>query len=160
MKKIILFVLIPVLALNYAIAASGPTIMDMRNEIFSNSQEIKSHLKDSKDPILLNSMWDSSIMAVSQLDAYFYIVGIFNTIKEKDLSDASFNYLVDWLNQMKNTNELNIKSLNTAESTSAPETKIYILKLKSNFDELNRRIVKELQRVLQFQVSTAKKTAK
>lgn len=157
MKKIILFILILMLALNSTIYALDSTLMDMRKEIFSNSQEMKAYLKNSKDPILLNSMWDSCIIAVTQLDAYFYIVGIFNTIKKEDLSDASFDYLLNWLNQIKKTNELNIKSLDTVTSTSEPKTKVYILKLKNNFNELNIRIVKELQRVSQFQESTRKR---
>jgi hypothetical protein len=113
MKKIILFTLILILAGNLAAYALEATLIDLRNEIFKNAEEIKASFNISKDPILINSMWDSCVMSVSQMDAYFSMLGIFNTIKKENLNDTQFNYLIHWLTQIKKTNELNIKSLDS-----------------------------------------------
>jgi len=119
----------------------------MRNRIFVKSQEIKALLANSKDVVLLNSMWDSCIMTITQLDAYFYMIGIFNTIKKEDLTDASVNYLINWLNEIKKTNELNIKSLNLVTKTLEPRARVHKEKLTSYFSELNKQINNELSRI-------------
>jgi hypothetical protein len=153
MKKIILLILILILAGNLAAYALETTLLDLRNEIFKNAQEIKTSFDISKDPILINSMWDSCVMSVSQLDAYFSMLGIFNTIKKENFNDAQFTYLINWLSQIKKTNELNIKSLDSVTATSEPKSKIFILKLKDSFNKLNDSIAKETRGVLQLQVS-------
>jgi hypothetical protein len=102
-------------------------------------------------------MWDSSIMAVSQLDAYFSMLGIFNTIKKENLQDSSINYLVNWLNQLKATTDLNIKSLEVIKSTADARSKVFVSKLKNTFNDLKARIDKELQIVQQLQELNMKK---
>lgn len=157
MNKIIILTLILMLAWSLSAYALETTLIDLRSEVFKNAQEIKVSFDISKDPILINSMWDSSIMTVSQLDAYFSMLGIFNTIKKENLNDAQFVYLINWLNQIRKTNELNIESLDTVKATSGPKTKIFILKLRSSFSKLNDCIVRELRGVSQLQESVKKK---
>lgn len=157
MKKVILSTIALMLAWSLSAHALEATLIDLRNEVFKNAQEIKVAFNISKDPILINSMWDSSIMTVSQLDAYFSMLGIFNTIKKENLNDVQFGYLINWLNQIKKTNELNIESLDTVKATSEPKTKIFILKLRSSFSKLNDYIVRELRGVSRLQESVKKK---
>ena len=157
MKKIILLTLSLVLVWSFTAQALGTTLIDVRNEILKNAQEMKTYFKASRDPILLNSMWDSSVMAVSQLDAYFSMLGIFNTIKNENLENAPFSYLINWLNLLKETAELNIKSLEAIKSTTDARSKVFALKLKDIFNNLKVRIAKELKRIAQFQESTQKK---
>lgn len=153
MRKIFMLVLGLVLIFNCAAVALESTLMDMRNELFKNAQEIKALFTQTKDPILLTSMWDSCIVAMSQLDAYFSMLGIFNTIKSQNLEDTSFGYLTNWLGQIKKTNQLNITSLDTVKLTSDPKSKLFILKLKASFNKLDNYITKELEGVLQLQKS-------
>jgi hypothetical protein len=157
MKKIIFLVLALVLAWSFTAQALETTLVDLRTEILNNAQEIKPYFNSSRDPILLNSLWDSSIMAVSQLDAYFSMLGIFNTIKKENLDNAAFSYIIKWLNQLKDTTELNIKSLDAIKSTSDARSKAFVLKLKVIFNNLKTRITKEIQTVTQFQEATQKK---
>ena len=151
MKKTLFIILALLCVWSCSAQALETTLIDVRNEIFKNAQEMKAYFATTRDPILLNSMWDSSVMAISQLDAYFSMLGIFNTIKKENLEDSSINYLVSWLNQLKGTTELNIKSLEGIKSTADARSKVFALKLKNTFNGLKARITKELQTVKQLQ---------
>ncbi|MDP2831069.1 MAG: hypothetical protein Q8O02_02315 [Candidatus Omnitrophota bacterium] len=157
MKKIIFLALSLVLVWSFSVRALETTLVDARGEILKNAQEMKKYSSTSRDPVLLNSMWDSSVMAISQLDAYFSMLGIFNTIKKENLGDTQFSYLVKWLQQLKDTTELNIKSLEAIKSTTDARSKVFALKLKGIFSNLKARIAQELQTVKQFAESTQKK---
>jgi len=132
-------------------------LVDVRGEILKNAQEMKKYSSTSRDPVLLNSMWDSSVMAISQLDAYFSMLGIFNTIKKENLEKPTVSYLINWLNQTEKTTELNIKSLEAIKSTTDARSKVFALKLKTIFSDLKARIAQELQTVTQLTESTQKK---
>ena len=147
MKKIIFIILIFIIFLSFSVYALDTTLLDMRNKIFEESKVIKSLLVDSKDIILMNSMWDSCVMTMTQLDAYFSMIGIFNTIKKEDLKEDAINYLTSWLDGIKKTNELNIKSLDAVSVTLEPKTKAHILKLKDYFGKLNNQINAELDKI-------------
>jgi uncharacterized pyridoxal phosphate-containing UPF0001 family protein len=102
-------------------------------------------------------MWDSSVMAVSQLDAYFSMLGIFNTIKNENLSEAPVEYLLKWLKQIKDTTELNIKGLEAIKKTADARSKVFAMKLKDLFNKLKTRIDQELQTVGKLKESLAQK---
>ena len=157
MKKIFFLALTLLLVWSCSAQALNTTLIDARNEILNNAQELKNYFATTRDPLLLNSMWDSSIMAVSQLDAYFSMLGIFNTIKKENLQDSSINYLVNWLNQLKATTELNIKSLEAIKSTADARSKVFVSKLKNTFNDLKARVDKELLIVQQLQELNMKK---
>jgi len=144
---IALGVIFLILFFSFSAYAFDTALLDMRNKIFEQSKEIKSLIVNSKDVVLINNMWDSCIMTMTQIDAYFYMIGIFNTIKKEELSDASVNYLISWLNEIKKTNELNIISLNTATQINEVNTRVYVVKLKNYFGELNNKIDAELNKV-------------
>ncbi|MCX5694083.1 MAG: hypothetical protein NT014_02935 [Candidatus Omnitrophica bacterium] len=156
MKKIIFFVLSLVLAWSLTAQALETNLVDTRNEILKTAQEVKTYFTSSRDPVLINSMWDSAVLSVSQLDAYFSMLGIFNTIKKENLDNAPFSYLITWLTQLKKTTELNIKSLEEIKTTTDARSKVLVLKLKDIFSNLKMRIDKELQTVGQFQEATKK----
>ncbi len=153
MKKTFFLVLALVLAWNFSAQALETTLIDTRNEILKTSEELKTYFTTTRDPVLLNSLWDSSIMAVSQLDAYFSMLGIFNTIKKENLDQAAFTYLIKWLNQLKDSTASNIKSLSSIKKTTDARSKAYVLKLKDIFSNLESRIDKELQSVTKYSES-------
>ncbi len=153
MKRIIFVVLVLVVVLCFNAYAFETGLIDMRGKLFEESRQIKPLMVLSKNALLVSSMWDSCLIAVTQLDAYFSMVGIFNTIKQKDWSESPFDYLITWLNEIKTTNSLNIKSLSEDFNALEPDVKRHIEKLISYFNELNRRIDSDLAKI-----STLKKS--
>ena len=146
MKKtlLIIFALIAGLGLNAHAQATATGLMDVRNKLLKESQEIKALLLDTKDMILVSSMVDSCILTTSQLDAYFSQLGIFNTIKKDDVTPAAINFLEQWLNGIKSTNDLNIKSLNAVTQNIQAKTKLHLERLTGYFTDLNTQIDQEL----------------
>lgn len=147
MKKIFSIILALAVFLSFNALALDITLFDIRNKIFEESKEIKALLPDSKDVVLVSSMWDSCLIAITQLDAYFSMLGIFNTIKKEDLSKDSINYLSDWLNEIKRTDTLNIESLNSVPQPVELDTEVHIERLKDYFTDLNNRIDAELKKL-------------
>ncbi len=156
MKKVFLLVLGFVLVFALAAQALETTLIDTRNEIFQNAQEMKSYFATTRDPVLLNNMWDSSIMAISQLDAYFTMLAIFNTIKKEETDTVAVGYLVKWLNQVKDSTAMEVKSLDAVTKTSDARSKALMAKSKTLFNNLIARIGKELETVNQYQQTLKK----
>jgi len=146
MKKIIFFAFLLCVLLNFKVYAIDFQVFDMRNKIFEESKEIKSLLTKSKDAILLTTMFDSCIIATSQLDAYFSMLGIFESAKGKDLSDTSIDFITNWLNGIKNTNEMNVRILSSVTQQIDSITKVHITKLQALFNELTNHINAELNK--------------
>ncbi len=147
MKRIIFIILIFVIFLGFNAYASNSGLINMRNKMLEESKDLKLLLATSKDVVLVNSMCDSCIIAMSQLDAYFSMVGIFNTIKKQDLKESAVNYLGGWLEGIRQTNKVNIRSLNTVMPGLEPKTKSQVAKLKDYFDKLNSQIDSELEKI-------------
>lgn len=135
-------------------------LFDVRNNIFKEAQTIKPLMATSKDMILLSSMWDSCIMTITQLDAYFSLVGIFNEISEKNVTEKIVQYLVDWLVTVKATNELNIKGLEAITQTIEPKTKVHVEILKAHFTSLNKRLDSEMEKVAALKITSKKPASK
>jgi len=146
MKKtlLIIFVLVAGLSLNAHAQATATGLMEVRNKVLKESQEIKALLLDTKDVILVSSMVDSCILTTSQLDAYFSQLGIFNTIKKDDVTPAAIGFLEQWLANIKSTNDLNIKSLNEITQNIQAKTKLHLERLTGYFTDLNAQIEQEL----------------
>ncbi|HBO97483.1 MAG TPA: hypothetical protein DE315_02695 [Candidatus Omnitrophica bacterium] len=144
MKRTSLVVLTLVLGLSVNAHAQATGLMEVRNKVLTESREIKALLPATKDVILVSSMVDSCILTASQLDAYFSQLGIFNTIKKDDITPAAVNFLEQWLTGIKNTNDLNIKSLNAVTQGIQAKTKLHLERLTGYFTDLNTQIEQEL----------------
>lgn len=153
MKKNILVILFLLVFSTISSYALDTGLFEMRNKIVVESKQLKSLLLESKDMVLMSSMWDSCVMTMTQLDAYFYMVGIFNSVKNP--SEQTINFLLNWLKIIKSTSELNIRSLDASTQVIEGRTKTHKEKLKKNFAELNKNIDAELERV-----TTLRKIAK
>lgn len=147
MKKTVLVLLMLLILLIPSVYAFESALVNIRNKIFTESQEIKTLLTETKDVILVNSIWDSCIMAVSQLDAYFSLVGIFNTIKKAEVTEQAIKYLTNWLKEIKNTNGANIKSLESMTITLNAKTKLHVERLKEYFKTVNNQIDADLAKI-------------
>lgn len=130
-----------------ASAVAAPTLLDTRNKILEESVAIKSLLSTSKDVYLINNMWDSCVLLMNQLDAYFSMLGIFNTIKRENQTQAAVDYLIKWLGEIRHSNELNIKSLSSISDTIDPATKTHLEVLKGYFSELNGYLDAEVNKI-------------
>lgn len=148
MRKLVAITLVLVLCLTVgAWAVAAPTLLDMRKRILQESTAIKALLTSSKDTFLINSMWDSCVLVVSQLDSYFSMLGIFNTIKREGQTQAAVDYLIAWLQEIRGANALNIKSLNSISDTIDAATKTHLVALQEYFSELNNCINTELNKL-------------
>ncbi len=146
MKKKICLILILCLLNSYAFSA-GPVLMDMRNKIFDEMAQIKSFSAQTQDLVMASSMFDACVITVTQLDAYFSLSGILNSIDKKQWSAQAVDYLINWLNEIKKTNDLNIKSLDALTQTIEEKTKSYALQLKADYLELNRVVGEEVSKL-------------
>lgn len=133
--------------LSLPVYAQDSELMNIRNKILVESQELKTVLSNTKDIILVSSMWDSCVLTVTQLDAYFHQLGIFETIKKEDVTTTAIDYLERWLKSIKNTNDLNIKSLSSVTQDIEPKTKLHLERLGGYFFDLNTKIDQELSKL-------------
>lgn len=162
MKKFIpKILLVLALGLSSLVYGAQENLFDMRKKIFEEAKEIRSSLSGTKDTILLNTMWDSCIMAMSQIDAYFYMMRIFNTVEQKDLKKEAVDSLIYWLNEIKRTNESNIKNLAALKVISgasmAPRTRIHMNTLEGYFGDVNNLIDTELEKFVPLKVLLEKR---
>jgi len=146
MNRKILLTLLSFIIFTSTVYAIGFQIFDMRNKIFEESKEIKSFLPKSRDGILLTAMFDSCIIATTQLDAYFSMLGVFESINKKDLTDVPVYFVTGWLSEIKKTNDLNLKILSSVGQPLDSNTRVHIKKLQALFNELNIRIMLELDK--------------
>lgn len=144
MKKTMVMILALVAGLSFNVHAQATGLMEIRNKVLTESQEIKALLPETKDVILVSSMLDSCILTVSQLDAYFSQLGIFNTIKKENVTPDAIGFLEQWLNNIKSTNDLNIKFLNAITQNIQAKTKLHLERLTGYFPDLNAQIEQEL----------------
>jgi len=156
MKKSILLILVLVLTWCTAAWALETNLISVRNDILKNAQEMKGYFTTSRDPLLLNSIWDSSVMAVSQLDAYFSMLGIVNTIKNEELTADGVKYLLNWLKQIQETTDMNIRGLEAIKTTTDARSKVFVLKLKDIFNGLKNKLDVEYVNMTKLQATLVK----
>lgn len=159
MKKNIILALLLVVLLSFNAYALDTTLLNMRNKFFSESLKLKDVFPKSKDMILLVVMWDSCLNTTSQLDGYFYMLGIFNTIKEENLTEDAISFLSGWLREIRKTAEMNLSSLKAATGKFEPDTKVHLAILKDYFAELIKKVDLEAGKISTLRASIKKKTA-
>jgi hypothetical protein len=141
------------LALTIALSSRGlcleTKLNDMRDKIFAEAKEIKA-LANQQYLILILSMWDTCFVAISQVDAYAFMLGIFNTIPREGLTPSTVDFLSRWLGLIKATDELNIKGLDAIKVPIEPMIRIHMEKVKRYFKELNNQIDVELGEIAKF----------
>jgi len=147
MKKIIAVTLVLILSLSVNAHALDTFLLEMRDKFFEESKEIKSLFAESQDIIVLNNMWDSCIVTMNQLGAYFFMIGIFNTIKAEDMTQEAIDYLKGWLDEVNKANTKNIAKLNSFAQKVDARTVLHVEKLKLLYIDLNNVIDAELKNI-------------
>jgi len=158
-RKNIFLALLLVALLSFNAYALDTTLLNMRNKFFSESLKLKDVFPKSKDMILLVVMWDSCLNTTSQLDGYFYMLGIFNTIKEENLTEDAISFLSGWLREIRKTAEMNLSSLKASTGKFEPDTKVHLAILKDYFAELIKKVDLEAGKISTLRASVKKKTA-
>jgi hypothetical protein len=146
MKRIVVIASIFALACSFAYA-EDMAFQDSRNKLRQESAKLKGMMAGSADPVLLSSMWDSCLLTTTQIDAYYYMMNIFNTINKRRRKEPAVKTLADWLNAIKNTNELTIRSLADTSQALDNKTKARMDKLRTVYTELNNRVEIEINKV-------------
>ncbi len=123
-------------------------LLVINKKFIEESIELKKMFTTTKDVVLVNSLWDSCIMTVEQVRAYFYMLDIFNTIENENLEDKAVDALVAWLKEIKETNNLNIKSLGKLSTPVDYSTKLSMRKINKYYVELNKQINLEKAKVM------------
>lgn len=147
MKRIAFVVLVLFMLSTVASYAFESKLLSVYNQIFDESKRIKALLPDTKDILLMNSLWDSCLVTITQIEAYFFMLSIFNTIKKEEMQEPSVDYLVDWLNKTKSANELSIKSLDAFTQPADPNTQLHMAALKVYYKKLNSDIDEEIKKL-------------
>ncbi len=151
MKKIILIVMLILAFMCSNVYAASLDIFNTRNKIFDESNKIKTTMfGETKSVLIMMTMWDTCVVAIKQVDAYFYMVRIFETIKPEDVKEIAVVSLVDWLTNMKKTNGINIDSMQQMTSDEAlldAATREHLNNLKAYFKELDNNIDAELKKI-------------
>ncbi|MFH1753590.1 MAG: hypothetical protein ABH875_05350 [Candidatus Omnitrophota bacterium] len=147
MKRICLTVLLVSIFLIQPVFALETTLRDIRSEIYAESVEVKALMGDTRDPILISSIYDSCLITITQLDAYFHMLTIFNTIERKAMKDEAVDGLASWLGAVKEMNDLNIKSLSNTSQALSDKTNAYMEKLTKFYGKLNDKIDAELKKI-------------
>ena len=147
MKKIPVIVIALLLFFCSAAHALETALLDMHDEIAEESKKIRALLNETKDIVLISSMWDSCILTMTQLEAYFSMLGIFNAVNPQEVDKGATNYLILWLNKIKSTNDLNRKSLGSIEKKMTKGTELHIAVLKVYYKKLNDKIDLELEKI-------------
>jgi hypothetical protein len=158
MKKAIIALVALAVFMSGGAFALQNSFMDMRGELFEESKKIKELLGKSKDTIALSSMWDTCLITISQIDAYFNMLALFNSVPEKYLTQESAGCLTKWMEEIRKTNDMNIKLLAETSSIVDEATKSRMQIMKDYFMRLNARIVSEIDNINAIKATLKKNT--
>jgi len=150
MKKLVAVTVAVLVFLSAASAgyALDTTLLTTRNKIFDESKLLRAQLATSQDVMLLSSLFDSCLLTTSQLDAYFTMLGIFNSIRREDISPVPLDHLTRWLVEIKTTNNLTIKNLESSlGATIEPANQTTLEKFRDYFVKLNNQIDVDLAKI-------------
>ena len=133
MKKIVFILAALLLTMTTCAHAADFRIFELRNKIFEESKQIKALMPTSKESFILLVLFDSCVLTASQIDAYFSMMRIVNTIRSENLSKEAIDSLIAWLEEMKKGNEINFRMLDDASIAAKADTKAHIAKLREYY---------------------------
>lgn len=156
MKKIVVFSLLAALFCVFNAYALDSKIVDMRNQLVGQSQEIRALMTPkTKDSVVLTAMFDSCILTATQLDAYFSMLGIFETLTTKDSGESAIKFITAWLGTLKSNNDLSIRNLNSLKPAEK-KTNGQAQKLKDSLAALDKLVDAELGKFTALSMSARK----
>ena len=154
-NKILVIVCLTVVGMRVNAWAMDFEIFNMRNKIFDESKEIKALIKSSTDVVLLTVMFDSCFVTMSQLDSYFVMLAIYDTIPPDAVSPQALDALIGWLNEIKKMDNLSVSALGNLTIPVDQATRPHVDRLIGYFTDLNTIANDQLRKM-----DTLKKTLK
>jgi hypothetical protein len=152
MKRVILCFMIAVSCVVNAYALDFK-IVNMRGQIFDQSAQIKEMVTPkTRDGVLLTVMFDSCMLAVTQLDAYLSMLGIFETLSGPKGGEDAIKFIIAWLNSIKDSNNLSIQNMDSLMKSEA-KTKEQVKKLRAMFVSFNGIVDEELRKLNALKIS-------
>ena len=137
MKRILCLMMIFMATIgSVAQGADLKELLVLRANLQEESKTLKSILADTKDILYINTLWDSCAMSTMQIDAYFVMIGIYEAAPVKYRRQEGADYMMKWLTAVKNTHELNVKTLAGMTGLNDPRSNDHILKLKTMYESL------------------------
>lgn len=153
MKKVVILVLCMVFSFSVSLGAFDTRLLDVRNKLFDESKRLQLLVQKSKNPLLVSGVWDSCVVTTTQLDAYFHMLGIFNTITAEETSHSAIDFLTSWLATVRKINSANIKNVDTILSLAEEDARVHLKIVRDYYSELDSLLGAELDKV-----STIKKS--
>lgn len=150
MKKSIFMAFCLAAVLSFNAHALESSVLEVRDRIFEEVSLMQPLLKGSPDIVLMSSMVDSCLIAKMQIDAYLIMISIFNNVKGDEPIAKSADSIMSWLNVMKKTNDLNMKSLTSKKGPFEPTTELHMKKLNGYFAELNFKLQQEFNKITEI----------
>ena len=146
MKKIAMVMAAVFMTAGFAYGEDN-AVLAAREKFLAESTAVKGIMQASKDAVLVNSMYDACVLTVTQLDAYFYMAGVYKSIPEGAPTVAAIDYLTQWLASIKKANTVSIASLDAITYDVSPETAAHIKTLKGLYADLNAKIDGEIDKL-------------
>ena len=128
-------------------------LIDVRDRIFDESKKLQLVLNNSDDPVVIISLWDSCVTTVTRINAYFYMLGIYEMVPQESRTAEGLNYLITWLRETRRTNMLAVNALGAPLETADDTTLFHRKRVQGYFVELNSRLDAELQKLTIVQKS-------
>lgn len=132
-------------------------LFEMRSRLLEESRQLKGLIPDSKDAIVLISLWDSCLMTITQLNAYFNMLSLFNSIPKDSLTREATATLTAWLLEIKTAANLHVQNMDNAAETVDEATRAHLGRLKAYFTDLGKRVEAEMNKVSLIQKSLKEK---
>lgn len=144
MKKVAsILVVLMVFLMVSELSAFESELLSIHGRIFEESKLIKAVLSPSNEVLLVSSMYGYCVIAMTQLDAYFLMIGLFEELDEDEKTKKAINYLDEWLDIIRKASDANIGHLEAVSFSVDGRTAVRIASLKAVFGELNNLIAKE-----------------
>ena len=93
MKKKLLLTVMLLVFCTVTTYATDFRIFEVRNKLFQESKDMKELLPITKDQFAVLMLFNTATTVVSQIDAYFAMMGIFNAVRRQDLDKETVGYL-------------------------------------------------------------------
>jgi hypothetical protein len=142
MKSFISFVIVSVLLLAAYPADSQVTksLVELRKELYAAHKDLQLMLKTTDDTAIVYTLWTTSAQTIIRLDAYFMMVGITDSYRDKGFTKDAADYMLVWLKEIRRDNDSNLKGIKAPEDSARATKEItgrlnqILMKLKVYLD--------------------------
>jgi len=150
MRKILIAITVFLYLLSGNASAQVQPTAQLRGKIYDEYKSLEAALQKTKDTALIFSLRDTCMITIVQLDAYITMIGMMDSVRDKGLNKGTIDYIVLWLNEMRRTNDLNIKNLALPREMQK-DTQVHSENMMRYFNELRTYADTELRKLAKLQ---------